>query len=88
MDTDPGTPVRWDAVNQYTKVKTTVDLPALVIGEERLRGVRDAGLRVLRPGAAGCGDAGLALGQAWIAAWARQHGQLAEPMPDAALAGI
>jgi len=45
VDTDPGTPVRWDAVNQYTKVKTTVDLPALVIGEELLRGVRDAGLR-------------------------------------------
>ena len=49
--------------------------------------LRDAGLRVLRPGAAGCGDAGLALGQAWIAAWARQHGQLTEPVPDAALAG-
>lgn len=49
--------------------------------------LRDAGLRVLRPGAAGCGDAGLALGQAWIAAWARQHGQLAEPVPDAALLG-
>ena len=49
--------------------------------------LRDAGLRVLRPGAAGCGDAGLALGQAWIAAWARQHGQLTEPVPDAALLG-
>lgn len=50
--------------------------------------LRDAGLRVLRPGAAGCGDAGLALGQAWIAAWARRHGQLAVPVPDAALAGV
>ncbi|MCB1151642.1 Cache 3/Cache 2 fusion domain-containing protein, partial [bacterium] len=45
VDTDADAPVRWDAVNQYTKVKTTVDLPALVIGDERLRGVREAGVR-------------------------------------------
>ncbi len=48
--------------------------------------LRDAGLRVLRPGAAGCGDAGLALGQAWIAAWACHHGEVATGRPVAALA--
>lgn len=34
----------------------------------------EAGLRVLRPQAAGCGDAGLALGQAWLASWAQSRG--------------
>jgi hydrogenase maturation protein HypF len=33
-------------------------------------GLRAAGMTVWRPGEAGPGDAGLALGQAWIAAWA------------------
>lgn len=45
-----------------------------------------AGLQVLRPGAAGCGDAGLALGQAWIAAWTLHHGVAPEAMGAAALA--
>lgn len=36
-----------------------------------------AGLRVLRPAAAGCGDAGLALGQAWLASWATARGDAA-----------
>ena len=31
--------------------------------------LQDAGLRVVTAQAAGCGDAGLALGQAWVAAW-------------------
>jgi len=30
--------------------------------------LRAAGLQVLQPGHVGCGDAGLALGQAWMAA--------------------
>ncbi len=33
-----------------------------------------AGLRVLCPTAIGCGDAGLALGQAWLASWAQSRG--------------
>jgi hydrogenase maturation protein HypF len=36
-----------------------------------------AGLRVLRAAAAGCGDAGLALGQAWLASWAQARGDAA-----------
>jgi hydrogenase maturation protein HypF len=44
-----------------------------------------AGLQVLRPGAAGCGDAGLALGQAWVAAWTLHHGVAPEVMGAAAL---
>jgi hydrogenase maturation protein HypF len=48
--------------------------------------LREAGLRVHRPGAAGCGDAGLALGQAWIAAWSLRHGAAAEAAGAAALA--
>jgi hydrogenase maturation protein HypF len=39
-----------------------------VLREALSRGREAAGLRVHLPAAAGCGDAGLALGQAWIAA--------------------
>jgi hydrogenase maturation protein HypF len=39
-----------------------------------------AGLRVLRPAAAGCGDAGLALGQAWLASWAQQRDDAADAL--------
>lgn len=34
-----------------------------------LQELQDAGLQVFTAQAAGCGDAGLALGQAWVAAW-------------------
>jgi hydrogenase maturation protein HypF len=48
-----------------------------------------AGLRVLRPGAAGCGDAGLSLGQAWLASWAAaRHDdpiRLSQPRPEPSL---
>lgn len=46
--------------------------------------LRGAGLRVLSPGGAGCGDAGLALGQAWIAAWTVGHGTARAGVPAAA----
>ena len=50
---------------------------------ERLRtGLARAGLQVLEAGAAGCGDAGLALGQAWIAAAALRAGR-ADATPSA-----
>ncbi|MBN8495209.1 MAG: carbamoyltransferase HypF, partial [Burkholderiales bacterium] len=47
------------------------------------RGLRSRGLRVLRPQAQPCGDAGLALGQAWVAAW-QLHA--ATPVNDGSLA--
>lgn len=39
--------------------------------------LQSAGLRVLQAQAAGCGDAGLALGQAWLASWAQARGDAA-----------
>ena len=39
-----------------------------VLRERVTRGLQAHGLRVLSPQAVGCGDAGLALGQAWVAA--------------------
>jgi hydrogenase maturation protein HypF len=38
------------------------------------------GLRVVRPAGAGCGDAGLALGQAWLASWAQARGDQADAL--------
>jgi len=49
----------------------------------RLRdGLARAGLQVLEAGTAGCGDAGLALGQAWIAASALRAGHVDAVMPE------
>lgn len=45
-----------------------------VLSQQLTTRLEAGGLRVLRPDAAGCGDAGLALGQAWIASWTLQHG--------------
>jgi hydrogenase maturation protein HypF len=42
-----------------------------VLTEALTARLAQAGLRVCRPGAAGCGDAGLALGQAFLASWAQ-----------------
>jgi hydrogenase maturation protein HypF len=39
-----------------------------VLGERLTQTLKDAGLTVLRPQSVDCGDAGLALGQAWVAA--------------------
>jgi hydrogenase maturation protein HypF len=39
-----------------------------VLSQRLRRGLEAAGLKVHLPMAAGCGDAGLALGQAWVAA--------------------
>ncbi|MBX3609054.1 MAG: carbamoyltransferase HypF [Hydrogenophaga sp.] len=39
-----------------------------ILSERVTQGLRDAGLHVLTTGGHGCGDAGLALGQAWVAA--------------------
>lgn len=51
--------------------------------------LRAGGLRVLRPAAPGCGDAGLALGQAWLASWAQARGDAAASLshPIDAMAG-
>lgn len=40
-----------------------------LLRERLTRELQDSGLNVLRPLEAGCGDAGIALGQAWLAAW-------------------
>jgi hydrogenase maturation protein HypF len=45
-----------------------------VLSQALTRRLEAAGLRVLRPSAPGCGDAGLALGQAWLASWATARG--------------
>ncbi|MBL8349897.1 MAG: carbamoyltransferase HypF [Burkholderiaceae bacterium] len=47
-----------------------------ILGQRLRGGLARAGLRVLEAGAAGCGDAGLALGQAWIAASALAAGRV------------
>lgn len=39
-----------------------------------------AGLRVQRPTAPGCGDAGLALGQAWLTSWAQHRDDAADAL--------
>ena len=46
-----------------------------VLTERLGAALQRAGLGVFQPQDAGCGDAGLALGQAWIAACAVRHGQ-------------
>jgi hydrogenase maturation protein HypF len=47
-----------------------------VLSERVTQGLRDRGVAVAMPAAVSCGDAGLALGQAWIAAHALATGQV------------
>jgi hydrogenase maturation protein HypF len=51
-----------------------------VLRERVTLGLRAAGLSAHLPGPAGCGDAGLALGQAWVAA-RRLHADPSRPTP-------
>jgi hydrogenase maturation protein HypF len=51
-----------------------------VLSQALTRQLEAAGLRVLRPLAPGCGDAGLALGQAWLASWATSRGDAADAL--------
>lgn len=44
-----------------------------LLRERVTSGLQDRGLNVALPASHGCGDAGLALGQAWIAAWQQVH---------------
>jgi len=48
-----------------------------ILSQHVTQRLESAGLRVLRPLRAGCGDAGLALGQAWVASWSLAHGDVA-----------
>ena len=50
-----------------------------ILTREVTRRLQGQGLRVCRPQATPCGDAGLALGQAWVAA--QQLAALADPLP-------
>ena len=60
-----------------------------LLSQSILEALRAGGLRVLRPDAPGCGDAGLALGQAWLASWAEARGDapssLSHPMDTMAV---
>ena len=57
-----------------------------VLSQALTRRLEAAGLRVLRPSAPGCGDAGLALGQAWLASWATARGDAADALSHPASA--
>ncbi|GAP38827.1 Kae1-like domain-containing protein [Piscinibacter sakaiensis] len=60
-----------------------------LLGERVAHRLREAGLRVLRPQQVGCGDAGLALGQAWAAAQAlaASPADASDPRPRGLAAG-
>jgi hydrogenase maturation protein HypF len=51
-----------------------------VLSSALTRQLEAGGLRVCRPAATGCGDAGLALGQAWLASWAQARGDAADAL--------
>jgi hydrogenase maturation protein HypF len=55
-----------------------------ILRERLQRALESAGLQVLQPQAAGCGDAGLALGQAWVAAAACRAGATADAVAQEA----
>ncbi len=59
-----------------------------LLSDEVAQGLRAAGLAVHRPVAVGCGDAGLALGQAWVAALQLAAGDASPDDPDRCLSPL
>jgi len=53
-----------------------------ILRERTVRRLADAGLAVHLPGPQGCGDAGLAIGQAWVAAQQLQTPQTTPPVKE------
>jgi len=53
-----------------------------ILRERTVRRLVDAGLTVYLPGPSGCGDAGLAIGQAWVAAQQLQTSQTTSPVEE------
>ena len=53
-----------------------------ILRERTVQRLQAAGLRVCQPGDKGCGDAGLAIGQAWVAAQQLQTPQTTSPVEE------
>ena len=53
-----------------------------ILRERTVQRLQAAGLRVCQPGDKGCGDAGLAIGQAWVAAQQLQTSQTTFPVEE------
>ncbi|WP_066256283.1 Kae1-like domain-containing protein [Hydrogenophaga flava] len=53
-----------------------------ILRDRTVRRLVDAGLTVYLPGPPGCGDAGLAIGQAWVAAQQLQTSQTTSPVEE------
>ena len=80
-----GTSLALPAYQQAYTEMTIPSGPAFVA--EHLRRLQAAGLRVCQTGDKGCGDAGLAIGQAWVAAQQlRSAAAQEQPIPEATCA--